>query len=147
MPVAIWSVAEARSIASEHGIIIPEDIKFMAVDSTSLPKDAFAEYLNMRAYSPDKMISWEQFYNRLEEIPVKLSRGILGSDEAIVAVIGHEMHELNGLRAIFEERGGSLPAGELRNLVVPGRPRNLHDHAWDAADHLVKKMRSQTGHD
>jgi hypothetical protein len=57
------------------------------------------------------------------------------------------MHELNGLRTIFEERGGSLPAGELRNLVVAGRPGNLHDHAWDAADHLVKKMRSQTGYD
>jgi hypothetical protein len=134
-------------MASEHGIIIPEDIKLVAIDGSSLPKDTFAQYLHLGASSIDEMISWEQFYNRFEEIPVKLSKDILSSDEAIVAVIGHEMHELNSLRAIFEERGGSIPARELRNLIVPGRPGNLHDHAWDTADQLVKQMRTQASHD
>jgi hypothetical protein len=137
----VRTIAEARALASEQGVLIPEDIKFIAVDSASLPKDTFAEYLNIRADSPDTPISWEKFYNRFEQIPVKLSNSILASDEAIVAVIGHEMHELNSLRMMFERRGGSIPARELRNLVVAGRPGNLHDHAWDAADRLVETMR------
>jgi hypothetical protein len=32
-------------------------------------------------------------------------------------------------------------------LILPGRPGNLHDHAWDAADKLVSKMRTEAGHD
>jgi len=49
--------------------------------------------------------------------------------------------------ALFEQRGGSIPAKELRNLVVAGRTGNLHDHAWDAADELVSKMRHRISHD
>jgi hypothetical protein len=137
----VRTVAEARLIATEHGVHIPEDVQLVAVDSKRLPKDTFAKYFEKRSHSPSQMISWDEFYNHLDNIPVQLSRDILGSDEAIVAVIGHEMHELNSLRAIFEQRGGSIPAGELRNLVVVGRPGNLHDHAWDVADQLVAKMR------
>jgi hypothetical protein len=137
----VRTVAEARIIATSHGVHIPEDIHLVAVDSKRLPKDTFAKYFEKASHSATLRVSWDEFYNRLDKIPVQLSRDILGSDEAIVAVIAHEMHELNALRALFEERGGSIPAGELRNLIVAGRPGNLHDHAWDVADQLVAQMR------
>ena len=63
------------------------------------------------------------------------------SDEAIVAVIAHEMHELNELRRIFEESGGAISMQRLHNLINPGIARNLHDQAWDVADKLVLAMR------
>lgn len=71
---------------------------------------------------------------------------ILQSDESIVAVMAHEMHELNGLRDIFAVRD-TISAEELRRLILPGFKRNLHDHAWDVADELVLKMRSGTRDD
>jgi hypothetical protein len=86
-------------------------------------------------------IEWEQFYNRFEQVPVALSREVLNSDEAIVAVIAHEMHELNGLRKLFEANGGRLPAADLHRAITPGFKGNLHYEAWDIADELVLKMR------
>ena len=71
---------------------------------------------------------------------MKVSKDILDSDEAIVAVMAHEMHELNGLRKIFQERE-TLPAEELGRLINPGHKGNLHDQAWDVADRLIATMR------
>jgi hypothetical protein len=87
------------------------------------------------------MISWDQFYNRFEQIPVRVNPVVLESDEAIVAVFGDEMHELNSLRALFEANGGAMRAGELSRLIKEGIEHNLHDEAWDVADRLVAAMR------
>ena len=65
------------------------------------------------------------------------------SDEAIVALIAHEMHELNNLRILFEENGGVMPAGRLSNLISEGIAGNLHDQAWDVADNLIIEKRKQ----
>jgi len=76
---------------------------------------------------------------------VSLSDEILSSDEAIVAVVAHEMHEVVGLRRLFEARGdGGMTVRELTYLVAPGRKGNLHDQAWDVADRLVVAMRRGT---
>jgi hypothetical protein len=93
---------------------------------------------------PGQRISWSQFYNKYDNIAVKVSKDILDSDEAIVAVMAHEMHELNGLRKIFEQRE-TLPAEELGRLINPGHKGNLHDQAWNVADHVVARMR-KIGH-
>lgn len=85
-------------------------------------------------------MSWEQFYNKYDNIAVKISKDILDSDEAIVAIMAHEMHELNGLREIFAQRG-TLTAEELGRLINPGHKGNLHDQAWEIADSFVAKMR------
>lgn len=62
-----------------------------------------------------------------------------------MAVIAHEMHELNSLRRLFEEAGGQMRAGRLANLIREGVPGNLHDQAWDVADQLVTQMRAKHG--
>jgi hypothetical protein len=141
----IRTLEEAVDIARSVGIEIPDDIKF-AVAKGPWPKGRFAEYLQLggRNQDPSRVIFWEDFYNVLEEIPVRLNPEILASDEAIVAVIGHEMYELNGLRRLFDEAGGQMRAGRLSNLVREGIHGNLHDQAWDVADELVAKLRAKT---
>ncbi len=93
-----------------------------------------------RDFLPGQRVSWEQFYNKYDNIAVKISKDILDSDEAIVAVMAHEMHELNGLRKIFAQRE-TLTAEELGRLINPGHKGNLHDQAWEVADNFVAKMR------
>jgi hypothetical protein len=70
-------VEEAVELARSNGIVIPEDIKFAAV-SGAWPKGRFAEYGQLGKQSdPEKFISWEEFYNRFEQIPVRLNPEIL----------------------------------------------------------------------
>jgi hypothetical protein len=135
----VRTTADVKRIALEHGVEIPGDIQIFAVQGKWLPPDSFAQYMG-RDFLPGQRVSWEQFYNRYDNIAVKISKDILDSDEAIVAVMAHEMHELNGLRKIFAERE-TLPVEELGRMINPGHKGNLHDQAWDVADQLVAKMR------
>lgn len=52
---------------------------------------------------------------------VRISPDTLRSDDAIVATIAHEVHEITGLRAAFEANGGSPSRG----------PRILSDKSSD----------------
>ncbi len=135
----VRTVADAKRIALEHGVEIPEDIQLFAVQGKWLPPDSYAQYMG-RDFLPGQRVSWEQFYNKYDNIAVKISKDILDSDEAIVAVMAHEMHELNGLRKIFAQRE-TLTAEELGRLINPGHKGNLHDQAWEVADNFVAKMR------
>lgn len=132
--------SEVLELARRHGVEIPDDIRFFAVDAKRLPPDTFAQYM-ARDFRPGQLVRWEDLHNRFEEVAVKLSKDILDSDEAIVAVIAHEMHELNSLRRIMDESGGAIRAERLHNLISPGIKGNLHDQAWDVADEMVAKMR------
>ncbi len=136
-------IDQVADLARRHGVEIPDDIRFVAVKAEWLDPDTFAQYFS-RTFRAGERISWEVFYTRFDDIAVKLSRDILGSDEAIVAIVSHEMHELNGLRAIFAERD-TITAEELFRLINPGRKGNLHDQAWDVADDLVRAMRGRGG--
>lgn len=135
----VRTVSDVKRIALEHGVEIPHDIQIFAVDAKWLPPDSYAQYLG-RDFVPGRRAGWEEFYNRYESIAVKISKEILDSDEAIVAVIAHEMHELNGLRKLFNQRE-TIPVEELGRLINPGHKGNLHDQAWTVADQLVVKMR------
>ncbi|MCA1706195.1 MAG: hypothetical protein LC808_24185 [Actinobacteria bacterium] len=137
----VRTVDEAVALARRHGVEIPDDIMFRAVPQKTLPKNAYAAYAQLGDKPAGTFIKWEQFYNRFEEIPVKLSADILSKDEAIVAVIAHEMHELNALRELFEANGGQLRVDVLHRAITPGHTGNLHFQAWDVADELVLKMR------
>ena len=107
-----------------------------------LPDNAYAQYFGRRGADPKKMIRWEEFYDKdLDELVVRVSDSVFQSDEAIVAVLSHEMHELNELRRIFNGSGGAISMQRLHNLINPGIARNLHDQAWGVADKLVLAMR------
>jgi hypothetical protein len=139
----VRTAADVRRIALEHGVDMPEDIQIFAVQAKWLPPDSYAQYMG-RDFLPGQRVSWDQFYNKYDNIAVKVSKDILDSDEAIVAVMAHEMHELNSLRKLFAERE-TLPVEELGRLITPGHKGNLHDQAWDVADAVVARMRG-AGH-
>ena len=61
------------------------------------------------------------------------------SDEAIVSVFAHEMHEINALREMLEN-GRTIPYKEWYESIMPKRPGNLHDQAWDIANDLLDKI-------
>lgn len=66
----------------------------------------------------------------------------MSSDEAIVAVIGHEMFELEMLRSII---AGGAPIERWEAETSPHNPGNIHWQAWDYADELVARMRGEGG--
>jgi hypothetical protein len=139
---AIRTVDDAIEIARQNGVEIPDDLLFRKAKSKYFPKDTYGQYLSRTGNDPGKVITWNEFYDQdLDQLLVKIEESVFRSDEAIVAVIGHEMHELNHLRKLFEESGGSMTYRRLHYLINPGIKGNLHDQAWDVADELVMRMR------
>lgn len=137
---AVRTTEEAVELARRWGVEIDDEIAFTAWDPASLPKNTHAEYF-CQTLTGGVRIPWKKFLNARAELPVKISRDILSSDEAIVAVIAHEMHEINGLMRLFESRE-TIPAEEIYRLIKPGIKGNLHDQAWDVADEVVTRMRA-----
>jgi hypothetical protein len=142
----IRTLDQAIAIARRHGVEIADDIAFEVVPQAALPRGARAAYLQLGSNRVRRLagdfVEWDDFYNAVNDmIPVRLSNEILASDEEIVAVIAHEMHEIEGLRALFEANDLRMTAAELHRLITPGYKGNLHYQAWDIADKLVLAMR------
>ncbi|MBL8622229.1 MAG: hypothetical protein JNK64_13030 [Myxococcales bacterium] len=138
--------AEAVALARAHGVEIPDDILVRVTPPKFMPPNARAAYLERFVTDPAGRVTWDDFYAKgLDEILVRVEPTVFESDEAIVALLAHEMHELNNLRRIFEESGGSMTLKRLHDLVSPGIKGNLHDQAWDVADAAVAKMRKDRG--
>lgn len=142
----VRSPDEALAIARAHGVVVPDDMQFFFKDPKVLKLDAdtYAVYF-ARDLAPGSTLRWTDLLNRFDNVAVRVSSEVLSSDEAIVAVIAHEMHELNNLRRLFEESGGAMSGERFARLVNRGIKGNLHDHAWDVADELVRQMRAADG--
>ena len=69
---------------------------------------------------------------------MRLNPAILASDDAIVAVVAHECHEVRRLFDAFARSGGRLMPATIHGLVDPA-VGSLHSEAWDAADALVER--------
>ena len=136
------SIGEAVEKTRALGVEIPDDVHFLTNDNL-VPKGADATYMVPGRVHPSKVYTWESFYNRFGVIPVKVRPEVLESDEHAVAVISHEMFELNHLRRLFaESRSGKMTATELGGMVNAGIDNNLHDRAWNFADEMVRLLRS-----
>jgi hypothetical protein len=139
---AVRTADEAVEIARKHGVEIPDDVLVRKLKGKHLPDNTYARYFSHRGTDPKKMIRWEDFYDKdLDELVVHVAENVFQSDEAIVAILAHEMHELNNLRRIFAESGGAMNMQRLHALINPGIAKNLHDQAWDVADKLILAMR------
>jgi RHS repeat-associated protein len=134
--------SEAIELARSKGIEIPDDLVIGFIKNWTRT-DADAEYFfQLKSYKPNDWVKWSDFYHdQTNKIPVRFNAALLNSDEALIAHIAHEMHELNALRQIFEDIGGEMRAADLRRFIASGITRNLHDQAWDIADELVRAMR------
>jgi hypothetical protein len=141
---SIRTVDEAIEIARKNGVEMPDDILLRKVSGKFLPNNTYADYFRVTSNDPGKIIRWEDFYNKdLDQLLVRVEQSMFESDEAIVAILGHELHELNILRRLFEESGGTMTYRQLHYLINPGIKGNLHDQAWDLADQLVYAMRNK----
>src|SRR5580658_7833005 len=71
-------------------------------------------------------------------VGVTLCPSVLEQDDAIIAVVAHEVFEAGSLLVEFRKSGGRMPAWKLRSLVDPATGQ-LHCAAWDHADELLRR--------
>jgi hypothetical protein len=135
----IRTIEEAVEIAKAYGVVIPDDIEFHVDESGELHKDNTARAPRVDKPSGERVYWSDLMHDITLKVPFRIWSGVLGSDEAIVAVLAHEMHEINYLRPLLER--GEVSIDEFVLHTEPGRPGNLHDEAWDVADRIVDKMR------
>jgi hypothetical protein len=135
------TVEEAKAIARKHGVLIPDDVEFFVDELDELHEGWTA--CGPRVDKPSgSLVEWTDLvHDRTGKVPFRLWPGILESDEAIVAVIAHEMYELESLRPLLRE--GAVTIDDLIAHTRPGNRGNLHDQAWDRADELVERMRKE----
>lgn len=134
------SIEEALAIAERHGVEIPAYIRFYVCEAW-IPPNAHASYLSLGLCEGQAPISWQDCLNVSGQVPVRIRPAVLESDEAIIAVLAHEVYEITRLRACFEAKGGALQAGEIYQLISPDVPRNLHHEAVECGDRLVHALR------
>jgi hypothetical protein len=97
------TVQEAMEIARVHGVSIPEDVDFFEDEDGELPDDMTARG-PMVTKLAGSLVNWSDLVNGLTgKVPFLVRSDILKSDEAIVAVFGHEMYELEALRDMLNE--------------------------------------------
>ncbi|HEX4128531.1 MAG TPA: hypothetical protein VHZ24_00725 [Pirellulales bacterium] len=133
------SVAEAVQIASRWGVEIPHYVEFHVAPPGFLDPSTYARTTRFREFD-GTIIQWEAFFHRLTgKIPFLVRADVFASDEAIVAVFGHEMYELETLRTMFDSNH-SIEDWEAE--TASNNEGNVHWQAWDVADRLVEKMRT-----
>jgi hypothetical protein len=135
---AARTIDQACEIAQRWGVKIPDDVQFWVAPEGYLDRNTTAKTTTFE--EPDgTFIDWSWFYHKKTgKIPFLIRKDILTSDEAIVAVIGHEMFELEKLRSTFPE---GAPIEKWEAETSPNNPGNFHWQAWEYADELVARMR------
>jgi hypothetical protein len=132
------TISQGIELARKWGVAVPDYVSFSVDKWGRLGSDTTAKTTTFR--EPEgTIIYWLWLFHRLTgKIPFLVRRDIMFRDEAIVAVIGHEMFELEKLRP-YLERGWSIE--NLRAETSADYPDNFHCEAWDYADELVRRMR------
>jgi hypothetical protein len=132
--------AEAIEIAKKAGVEIPDWIEInRIVGKDVLPDNVGASYAKLRSDYNGGRFSWKDFEHEItKKVPVRLNENIMDSDEAIIANIKHEVHELTELRDALE--GRMVSAEELADLISDDKGI-LHSEAWDEADKLIIELR------
>lgn len=136
------TIEEACQIARHWGVVIPDYVSF-AIDRYGwLDADTTARTTTFKEPA-GTMIYWSSlFHKRTSKIPFLIRKDIMRSDEAIVAVIGHEMYELEEMRKVFGEN--DAPIEHWLAEAHPDNGGNFHWRPWDYADELVAGMRGIT---
>jgi hypothetical protein len=133
------SIEEACAIARRWGVAIPDYVAFFVDKYGWLDAETTAKTTTFKEPA-GTIIHWSSLFHKdTGKIPFLIRRDILSSDEAIVAVIGHEMYELEEMRKAFQGQGA--PIEEWLAEAHPDNEGNFHCQAWDYADTLVARMR------
>lgn len=135
------SLEEAKAILARVGVELSDavTIKVVKDDSTRVPAGAFAAY---PVRSQGGRVTFDTVLEpKIDSVIVFVKESVFDSGEAIVAVLAHEQHEIDGLLDLIG-REGAVPVERVQELLRAGNPGNLHDAAWDVADRLVARLRS-----
>jgi hypothetical protein len=73
---------------------------------------------------------------------VRIREDVLSDGEAAVAVLAHELWELQRLREIIAQEGGSITGRYLNELtrgsaLLDDGSKNLHGEAWEISDYYA----------
>jgi hypothetical protein len=137
----IRTLEEAVGIAERHGVIIPSDVAFFVDELNELDENRTACGPRVDKAAGSTVYWTDLIHKKTGKVPFRLWAGILGSDEAIVAVFAHELFELEQLRPLLEE--GKTTIEDFIAHTRPGNPKNLHDQAWAHADRLIERIRKE----
>jgi hypothetical protein len=140
--------------AHEEGVEgIPDYIHFVVPDDPDslIPANAWASYARLGDLLGTALVHWRgrtprdphMLHPLTGRLPVRIHPRVLESEEAIVAVIAHEVYEIVHLRQAFAENQDVLPGGTVYQLISPDVPGNLHYRAVAFGDRLVRAMRGQ----
>jgi hypothetical protein len=129
-------------IARKHGVELPSWIRFDVAGRSEVLKD-FAEYrLSTARNEPTRTATWADLMTE-GRVTVRMNPEVLGSDEQIVAVIAHEVHELMRLRQMVESNDETT-FGDVLRAINTNSNDNLHGEAWAVGDLYVLEMRAPT---
>ncbi len=86
------TIEEAVRIARDHGVEIPEDVEFFVDEENYCDETTFAIGMRVSPRPPDEPVQWSELVHDLTgKVPFLIRPDVLNSDEAIVAVLAHEM--------------------------------------------------------
>jgi len=137
------SLEQAISLLEDNGIILPEDVEIVIYDD-ELPPDVLATYLLPSRCSKDTHYSWASLLlNRYGQVPIKVRPCVFESDEQIIAVVSHELHELASLREYFANNETVSATRILSLISTDTRIKNFHCLAWQHADQAVLEFRDR----
>ncbi len=137
------TIEEAIEVAKQNGVRIPADIAFFVDEFADLGPNITARGPNVTKPTGGQVVWSDLVHDRTGKVPFLIRPDIPRSDEAIVAVIAHEVHEIQEFRKVVGRRGW-ITIEEFIAHHAPDNPGNLHDEAWDLADALVRRMRGES---
>jgi hypothetical protein len=136
----VRSLSEALQIAERNGIDIdPERFRFTVTHA--LPDNISARYFHART-TRGRIIELRDLWDINGKFAIQLNRNILQSDDQILAVIAHELFEIEALENAFIENGGRLETTRIF-MLIDGEQGSAHSAAWDHADQLVETLQRQ----
>ena len=137
----VRTIKEAVEIARTAGVTIRDDVVFFIDEEDELGSDITARGPKITKPQLGRVRWVEDLQNVDGKVPFVIRADILSSDEAIIAVIAHEMYELEALRPMLQGRG--ISSSEFMAHTSPTNPGNFHDEAWDVADVLIQRLRQE----
>jgi len=130
--------ARSASCCTESGAAF----LFVLAPPTEFADGEYGSYydLDTKADLDRVMVTLEKLQTGTGRFRVRVADTMVRSDEQIIGVIAHEVHELLALEAKFAKNGGRMTLGMLHSLTRVDRG-TLHCEAWDYSDELVRKHR------
>lgn len=146
-PPARRSLKEALTLVAEYHGPVLDYVRVRVVADRFLKPDTFAQYA---AYgvTDARDYAWDDFFvstadgEEDDAVMVKVRESVFESDEAILAVLSHELFEIEKLCAEFQAEP-RMTGTKIDKLIGPDRGVNFHSQAWDHADDMIRKMRER----